>query len=514
MSKEAKMADFVTRKARFLAAGQTKSKEKQPDSGKMTARERLAWLLDAGSFVELDQFVMQRNMSFGLAEEFPGEGVVTGYGTIDGRLVYVYAQNYMVAGGSLGEMHAAKISKVIDMAVAVGAPVIGIDDSDGARISEGIDALHGYGNIFRRHAIASGVVPQISVIMGNCAGSAAFLPGLTDFVFMIKDSQMFVVGPQVIKAVTGDDLSATDLGGALVQNSISGNAHFFAADEKQCLAQVRALVGFLPGNNLAMPPLVASNDSLERADELLKEIIPEDENLPYDVKEIIAALADDKNFLEVQPLFAANIVVGFIRINGISVGVVANQPLVLAGSLDSKAALKAGRFVRFCDAFNIPLLSIVDTAGFVPGMAEEQGGFGRHGAKLLYAFAEATVPKLVLITNKAYGGAYLAMCGKSLGADTVLAWPTAKIAVMRPQAAANILFRDEINGSADPVAKKQEKIVEYEECFATPYVAAGRGYVDMIVEPAKSRYYLVRALEGLLGKKEARPGKKHGNIPL
>ncbi len=515
MSNDSKMELLASKREAVIKGGGDKKIEKQHKSGKMTARERIAALLDEGSFVELDQFVIHRGTEFGMAGlSAPGEGVVTGYGTMDGRLVYVFSQDFTVLGGSLGEMHAAKICKVMDLALKVGAPLIGINDSGGARIQEGVDALNGYGEIFKLNTISSGVIPQISVIMGPCAGGAVYSPALTDFVFMVDKSNMFITGPQVIKAVTGEEVSAEELGGAMSHNRTSGNAHFFAKNEDECIAQIKQLMSFLPGNNLEGAPVFPTDDPAERMDEILRDIIPENPNQAYNMLDVIKALADNNDFFEVQPHWSLNIITGFIRLNGMSVGVIANQPKALAGCLDINASDKAGRFIRFCDAFGIPMLTIVDTPGYLPGVAQEHGGIIRHGAKLLYAYSEATVPKLTLITRKAYGGAYLAMCAKSLGADTVIAWPTAQIAVMGAQGAANIVFRKEIEASDDPQAKRQEKIDEYDEKFSNPYCAAARGFVDQIIEPEQTRYYLIKSLDTLVSKQETRPGKKHGNVPL
>ncbi|MGI6684725.1 MAG: acyl-CoA carboxylase subunit beta [Bacillota bacterium] len=516
MSREEKLAKLSEKRDKVLSGGGPKRIEKQHQSGKLTARERINKLLDQGSFVELDQFVVHRGVEFGMQDvDAPGEGVVTGYGTIDGRLVYLFSQDFTVLGGSLGEMHAAKICKVMDLAIKMGAPFIGINDSGGARIQEGIDALNGYGEIFKRNTFASGVIPQISVIMGPCAGGAVYSPALTDFIFMTdKTSQMFITGPQVIKAVTGEEVSAEDLGGALAHNRVSGNAHFFAADEEDCFNQIKRLLSFLPSNNLDPVPLVETSDPAERMDEVLKTVVPDDANKAYDMMEVITALADHRDFFEIQPHFAKNIIIGFMRLNGVPVGVIANQPKVMAGCLDINCADKASRFVRFCDAFGIPLLTIVDTPGYLPGVGQEHGGIIRHGAKLLYAYSEATVPKLQLITRKAYGGAYLAMCSKSLGADMAIAWPSAEIAVMGAQGAANIVFRKEIADADNPVEKRKEKIAEYEEKFSNPYCAAARGFADLVIEPEKTRYYLIKSLESLMTKRESRPGKKHGNIPV
>jgi acetyl-CoA carboxylase carboxyltransferase component len=515
MAKETKLEALATKREQVLLGGGVKKIEKQHASGKMTARERLAALLDEGSFVELDQFVTHRGTEFGMDKtEAPGEGVVIGYGTIDGRLTYVFSQDFTVLGGSLGEMHAAKICKVMDLAVKVGAPLIGINDSGGARIQEGVDALHGYGEIFKRNTLSSGVIPQLSVIMGPCAGGAVYSPALTDFVFMVNKANMFITGPQVIKAVTGEDVSAEDLGGAMTHNRLSGNAHFYAANEAECIGQIKKLMSYLPANNLEGAPVFSCTDPAERMDEILSTVVPNDPNRAYDMRQVIEAIADDHDFFESQAYYATNILTGFIRLNGISVGVIANQPKAMAGCLDIDCSDKASRFIRFCDAFGLPLLTFVDTPGYLPGVAQEHGGIIRHGAKLLYAYSEASVPKLTVITRKAYGGAYLAMCAKALGADVSIAWPTAQIAVMGAQGAANIVFRKEIDAAEDPQAKRQEKIAEYEEKFSNPYCAAARGLVDMVMEPEQTRYYLIKSLDSLITKKEARPGKKHGNVPL
>lgn len=514
MSNDAKREKLSQMRNKVLAGGGESKIDKQHASGKMTARERITALLDEGSFVELDQFVTHRGTEFGmLGMEAPGEGVATGYGTIDGQLVYIYAQDFTILGGSLGEMHAAKICKVMDLALKTGAPMICINDSGGARIQEGVSSLDGYGQIFKRNTHASGVIPQISVIMGPCAGGAVYSPALTDFVFMVDKAQMFITGPQVIKAVTGEDVSSEELGGAKTHNNISGNAHFYAADEKECLCQIKRLLSFLPSNNLEGAPLFENTDPAERMEDILIDLVPDDSNKPYDMHDAIVAVADNRDFFEVHAGFAKNIITGFIRLNGVSVGVIANQPSVLAGCLDVNASDKAARFVNFCDAFSIPLLTFVDTPGYLPGVGQEHSGIIRHGAKLLYAYSEATVPKLSVITRKAYGGAYIAMCSKSLGADTVIAWPSAEIAVMGAQGAANIVFRKEIEEADDPLQKRQEKIAEYEDKFSNPYCAAARGYVDMIIEPEQTRYYLIKSLDSMLTKKESRPGKKHGNFP-
>ncbi|MEG1662103.1 MAG: carboxyl transferase domain-containing protein, partial [Clostridiales bacterium] len=441
----------------------------------------------------------------------PGEGVVTGYGTMDGRLVYVYSQDFTVLSGSLGEMHANKICKIMDMAVKVGAPVIGISDSGGARIQEGIDALNGYGQIFKRTALASGVIPQISVILGPCSGGAVYASALNDFVFMVENATMFTTGPQLLKAATGETITAEALGGAMIHNTTSGNAHFYAHDEAECIGQIRRLMSFLPANNLEGIPVFECSDPVERMDAVLADIVPDEADKAYDMHDIIVALADNHDFFEIQPYFAKNILIGFIRMNGMSVGVVANQPNVLDGALDIDASDKAARFIRFCDSMGIPLLTFVDTTGYLASVPQEHNGAIRHGAKLLYAYAEATVAKLTVITRKAYGSAYLSMCAHSLGADVTIAWPTAEIAVMGAQAAANIVYRDEIDAAADPQVKREEKISAYEEQFANPYGAAARGFVDIVIEPEQTRFYLIKSLDSLISKKESRPGKKHGN---
>ncbi len=510
-----KLAQLIKKREEVILGGGQEKIDKHHSKGKYTARERINKLLDEGSFVELDQFVVHRGTAFGFDKvKAPGEGVVTGYGTVGGRLVYVFSQDFTVQGGSLGEMHAAKICKVMEMAVKNGAPCIGINDSGGARIQEGIDALNGYGRIFKLNTLASGVVPQLSVIMGPCAGGAVYSPALTDFIFMVDKCQMFITGPAVIQSVTGEVVTAEALGGARTHNTQSGNAHFYAATEDECIEQVKTLLSFLPSNNLETAPVFACDDPVERCDEALDSIIPDNPNKPYNMKDVITSIADNGYVFEVQEMYAKNIITAFIRLNGRSVGVIANQPSVGAGCLDINCSDKASRFIRLCDAFNIPILTCVDTPGYLPGVAQEHGGIIRHGAKLLYAYSEASVPLLVLITRKAYGGAYLAMCGKSLGADTAIAWPTAQIAVMGASGAANIVFAKEIKNSSNPDKTRAEKIAEYEEEFANPYKAAARGFVDLVIEPSKTRYYLCKSLDSLLGKRESRPAKKHGNIPL
>ena len=496
------------KQAKVLAGGGEKRIEKQHASGKKTARERVELLLDPGTFVELDQFVTHRCTNFGMEKkELPGEGVVTGYGTIEGRLVYVFAQDFTVEGGSLGEMHAAKICKVSDLAVKMGAPIIGINDSGGARIQEAVDALAGYGKIFFKNTLTSGVVPQIAAIMGPCAGGAVYSPAIMDFIYMVKNtSQMFITGPQVIKAVTNEEVTAEQLGGAMTHNSVSGVAHFAAENDEDCLEQIRRLVGFLPSNNMEPAPIIETGDDPERADESLNTICPDNSNMPYDMKNVIEKIVDNGDYYEVHQYFAQNIITCFARMDGQTVGIIANQPKVMAGCLDVNASDKSSRFIRFCDAFNIPLLNMVDVPGFLPGTNQEYGGIIRHGAKMLYAYSEATVPKITLVTRKAYGGSYLAMCSQDLGADQVLAWPQAEIAVMGPAGAANIIFK------GDPDSAK--KTDEYVENFANPYQAAARGFVDRVIEPKDSRPEIINALRMLSTKRESRPAKRHGNIPL
>ncbi len=496
------------KQAKVLAGGGEKRIEKQHASGKKTARERVDLLLDPGTFVELDQFVTHRCTNFGMEKkELPGEGVVTGYGTVEGRLVYVFAQDFTVEGGSLGEMHAAKICKVADLAVKMGAPIIGINDSGGARIQEAVDALAGYGKIFFKNTLTSGVVPQIAAIMGPCAGGAVYSPALMDFIYMVKNtSQMFITGPQVIKAVTNEEVTAEQLGGAMTHNSVSGVAHFAAENDEDCLEQIRRLISFLPSNNMEPAPIVETGDDPERTDDSLNTICPDNSNMPYDMKSVIEKIVDNGDYYEVHQYYAQNIITCFARMDGQTVGIIANQPRVMAGCLDVNASDKSSRFIRFCDAFNIPLLNLVDVPGFLPGTNQEYGGIIRHGAKMLYAYSEATVPKITLVTRKAYGGSYLAMCSQDLGADQVIAWPQAEIAVMGPAGAANIIFK----GDPDS-AKKTE---EYVENFANPYQAAARGFVDRVIEPKDSRPEIINALRMLSTKRESRPAKRHGNIPL
>jgi acetyl-CoA carboxylase carboxyltransferase component len=490
--------------------------EKQHAKGKMTARERIDVLLDQGSFQEIDALVTHHVSGFGMDQRVTlGDGVVTGYGTIDGRLVYVFAQDFTVMGGSLGEAHAAKITKVQDLALKNGAPIIGINDSGGARIQEGILALGGYADIFLRNTLASGVIPQISAIVGPCAGGAVYSPALTDFVFMVKESShMFITGPEVIKAVTHEEVSFEDLGGALVHNSVSGVAHFAADNEESCLKMVRQLMGYLPQNNMDDPPAIAPKDDPARADEALDTLVPENANEPYDVKVVIKRVIDMGSFFEIQEHLAPNVVIGLARLDGMVVGIVANQPAAMAGVMDINASDKAARFVRFCDCFNIPIVTFEDVPGFMPGVAQEHGGIIRHGAKLIYAYCEATVPKLTVILRKAYGGAYIVMSSKHIRGDFSVAWPTAEIAVMGPEGAVNIIYRKELSEAADPEALRQQLITEYRDKFANPYLAASYGFVDNVIEPSQTRAVLINALQTLQNKRDSNPAKKHGNIPL
>jgi len=511
-----KLQELREKKAKIELGGGEKSIEKQHSKGKKTARERIETLLDDGSFIEIDTFVEHRCENFGMEKKrIAGEGVVTGYGTIEGRVVYVFAQDFTVIGGSLGEMHAAKIVKAQQMAMKVGAPLIGINDSGGARIQEGVDALKGYGDIFFNNTKASGVIPQISVILGPCAGGAVYSPALTDFIFMVKNtSKMFITGPQVIKTVTGEEVSAEELGGAMTHNQKSGVAQFYDDTEEACFDKIKHLLSFLPQNNLETTPELDSQDDLNKIDEKLDDLVPLNPNKAYDMHEIIQSISDNGEFLEYQSYYAQNIITGFARVDGKSVGVIANQPKVLAGCLDINASDKAAHFVRTCDAFNIPLLTLVDVPGFLPGTGQEFSGIIRHGAKLLYAYPEATVPKITVITRKAYGGAYIAMCSKHLGADVVYGWPTSEIAVMGPSGAANIIFRKEINSAKNPEEKRQKKIDEYTEKVANPYTAASRGYIDDVIEPSQTRKRIISALDMLAGKREQSPKKKHGNMPV
>jgi len=503
------------RRKAALGGGEARIQQ-QHAKGKLTARERIDLLLDEGSFTELDAFVMARPSELIPDDErVMGDGVVTGFGHIDGRVVYVFSQDFTVFGGSLAEAHAAKICKVMDLAVKGGAPIIGLNDSGGARIQEGVVSLGGYADIFLRNVLASGVVPQISAILGPCAGGAVYSPAITDFVAMVRDtSYMFVTGPNVVKTVTHEDVSFEELGGAEVHARRSGVAHFVADDEVSCLALLRRLVGYLPANNLDAPPVVATDDPIDRADPDLDGVVPEVATKPYDMLDVIRRVVDDGAFLQVHEGWAQNIICAFARLDGRSVGVVAQQPTVLAGVLDIDASTKAARFVRFCDAFNIPLVTFVDVPGFLPGTSQEHAGIIRNGAKLLYAYAEATVPKLTVITRKAYGGAYDVMSSKHIRGDYNVAWPTAEIAVMGPEGAVNILDRDELEKVKDPDARRKELVAEYVERYANPYVAASRGYVDDVIEPHETRPRLIAALRALANKRDTNPRRKHGNIPL
>jgi propionyl-CoA carboxylase beta chain len=488
----------------------------QHEKGRLTARERLELLLDKGSFRETDMFVTHRTHDFELDQrQYLSDSVITGWGTIDGRLVYVFSQDFTVFGGSLGEVHAEKICKIMDMAMKNGAPVIGLNDSGGARIQEGVVSLGGYADIFLRNTLASGVIPQISAIMGPCAGGAVYSPALTDFIFMVRNSSyMFVTGPDVVKSVTHEEISFEELGGAEVHASRSGVCHAVADSEADCLFLIRLLLSYLPQNNMEDPPFHATTDDRLRTEAALDTLVPEDPSKPYEIRDAIRLIVDDGAFFEIHEHFAQNMVVGFARMGGHSVGIVANQPAVLAGVLDIDASDKGGRFVRFCDAFNIPLVVFVDVPGFLPGKGQEHGGIIRHGAKLLYAFCEATVPKITIITRKAYGGAYDVMSSKHIRGDLNLAWPSAELAVMGPEGAVSIIFRKELAEAADPEKRKAELVAEYRERFANPYVAASRGYLDDVIEPHDTRPRIINALEMLANKRDNNPGKKHGNVPL
>ncbi len=507
--------DMYERKREVELGGGDARIDQQHAKGKLTARERIDLLVDEGTFVELSPFLEHRCTDFGLDEKKgPGDGVVTGYGKVNGRPIYLFSQDFTVFGGALGEMHAKKIANVMDLAVKTGAPFIGLNDSGGARIQEGVVSLDGYGHIFYRNAIYSGVIPQISVIMGPCAGGAVYSPAITDFVFMVeKTSQMFITGPKVIETVTGEKISSEDLGGAKVHNATSGNAHFSGETEEEVLLEVRKLLSYLPQNNTERPPMI----EVEAEDDYrpdLTEVIPFDSVRPYDVRIVIEQVVDVDSFYEVHKYFAKNVVVGLARIKGEVVGLVCNQPKFMAGGLDIDSSDKAARFIRFCDSFNIPIITFEDVTGFFPGVKQEHGGIIRHGAKILFAYSEATVPKLTIILRKAYGGAYVALNSKAIGADVVFAWPNAEIAVMGPQGAANIIFAGEIASSEDPEATRIKKVEEYREKFANPYIAASRGMVDDVIDPRDTRIKIIQSLEMLRNKHEERPKKKHGNIPL
>jgi propionyl-CoA carboxylase beta chain len=501
---------------RALEGGGADRVAKQHAAGKLTARERIDLLLDPGSFVELDRLVTHRCTDFGMeTQKFPGDGVVTGYGAVDGRKVFVFAQDFTVFGGSLSSAYASKICKVMDLAMKVGAPVIGLNDSGGARIQEGVESLAGYADIFLRNTLASGVVPQLSAVLGPCAGGAVYSPAITDFIFMVDTtSYMFITGPDVIKAVTHESVSKEELGGASTHASRSGVSHFTAPDDRTCLAQLRELLGFLPSNNTEDPPRGACDDPADREAPALDTLVPVESNRPYDIRDVIAAVVDHGNIFEVQANYAMNIVCAFARIDGRPVGVVANQPAVLAGCLDISASVKAARFVRFCDCFNIPLVTFVDVPGFLPGTDQEFGGIIKHGAKLLFAYAEATVPKITVITRKAYGGAYDVMASKHIRADLNLAWPTAEIAVMGSEGAVNIIHRHDIDRAADPAARRAQFIEDYQTKFANPFKAAELGFIDEVIHPRVTRHRIARALDLLKDKRETLPRKKHGNIPL
>ncbi len=516
MATDPRIVQLRRMKEEAAAGGGSDRIARQHQAGKLTARERLGKLLDPNSFQEIDALATHRATGLGMEKSHPlGDGVVTGYGAIHGRLVYVFAQDFTVMGGSLGEAHAAKICKVLDLAMKNGAPVIGLNDSGGARIQEGVDALGGYGEIFLRNTLASGVVPQISAIMGPCAGGAVYSPALTDFIFMVEGtSHMFITGPEVLKAEIHEEVTFDVLGGAMAHAATSGVAHFAEPDEERCLADIRALLSYLPPNNMEDPPYRPPTDSPARMDAQLDTLVPGDPNKPYDILDVVRRVVDDGNFFEVHKHYAASIVVGFARLNGRVVGIVANQPTVLAGAIDIDAATKGARFVRFCDCFNIPIVTFEDVPGFMPGTVQEHGGIIRHGAKLVYAYCEATVPKLTVITRKAYGGAYIVMNCKHIRGDVNLAWPSAEIAVMGPKGAVNIIFRKQIEAAADPEAERARLVAEYRERFASPYVAAARGVVDDVIEPHETRPKLISALEMLQNKRDTNPHKKHGNMPL
>jgi propionyl-CoA carboxylase beta chain len=516
MSIEKKIEKLEEMNQSAKLGGGEKRIEAQHKKGKLTARERIDLLLDRGTFVELDRFVTHRSTDFEMEDKvFLGDGVVTGYGKIDGRLVYVFSQDFTVFGGSLSEAHAEKIVKIMDLAMKNGAPIIGFNDSGGARIQEGVMSLGGYAEIFLKNTLASGVVPQISAILGPCAGGAVYSPAITDFIFMVKNlSYMFVTGPDVIKTVTHEEVSFEELGGAETHSTKSGVCHFACENEEDCFFRIRQLLQYLPSNNLEDPPYREPKDDPERKDKELLEIIPDNPNKPYDMHEVIRRVIDDGEFLEIQRDYARNIIVGFARLGGFVIGIIGNQPQHLAGVLDIASSLKGARFIRFCDTFNVPLLTFEDVPGFLPGTGQEYGGIIKHGAKLLYAYCEATVPRMTVITRKAYGGAYDVMNSKHIRGDFNIAWPTAEIAVMGSEGAVNIIFRDEIKNAKDPEATRKKRIDEFKDKFANPYVAASRGYVDMVINPIDTRSVLIRALEMLKGKRDQNPPKKHGNIPL
>jgi len=504
------------KEAQLKELGGQQAVQKQHERGKLTARERLNVLFDAGTFKELDLFVTHRCVNFDMQKtKIPADGVIIGYGLVDGRTVFAFSQDFTARAGTLGEMQSKKICKVMDLALKAGAPIVGMDDSGGARIQEGIDALSGYGEIFFRNSAASGVIPQITAIMGPTAGGAVYSPAMTDWIFMVKNSSyMFITGPDVIRAVTGEEITQEDLGGAMAHNSRSGVAHFASESDEDALTSIKELLSYLPSNNMEDPPLVETGDDPHRTDPSLDEIIPDDPRKTYDMKEVIISIVDNGRFFEPHQYYAPNIIVCFARLNGRVIGIIANQPKHLAGCLDVDASDKATRFIRFCDSFNIPMLTITDVPGYLPGRDQEWSGIIRHGAKLLWCYSEATVPKLTLITRKAYGGAYIAMCSRHLGADFVFSWPAAEIAVMGAEGAANIIHRREIKEADDPKAKRAEKMKEYQDLFSNPYIAASRGYVDAIIQPRDTRASLISALEAIVNKRETRPPKKHGNIPV
>jgi propionyl-CoA carboxylase beta chain len=516
MSDPSKSEHLQNLRKKALQGGGPERIKAQHNRGRLTARERIDLLLDNGSFRETDMFVTHRTSEFGLDQrKYLSDSVVTGWGTIEGRLIYVFSQDFTVFGGSLGEVHAEKVCKIMDMALKNGAPVIGLNDSGGARIQEGVVSLGAYADIFLRNTMASGVVPQISAIMGPCAGGAVYSPALTDFIFMVRNSSyMFITGPEVVKAITHEEVDFEELGGADVHGSTSGVCHYVAENESDCIYMIRMLLSYLPQNNLEDPPLLQSNDDRLRTEEALDNLVPDDPSKPYEIRDAIRLVVDDGIFFEIHENYAPNIVVGFGRLGGRSVGIVANQPSVLAGVLDINSSDKGARFVRFCDSFNIPIITFVDVPGFLPGTSQEHGGIIRHGAKLLYAYCEATVPKITVITRKAYGGAYDVMSSKHIRADLNLAWPSAELAVMGPEGAVNIIFRKEIAEAEDPEKRRAELVTEYREMFANPYIAASRGYIDDVIEPSHTRPRLINALEMLANKRDRNPAKKHGNIPL
>jgi len=510
-----KLADLAERRDQAIHAGSPRSVERQHEKGKMLARERIEYFLDDGSFHELDMLARHRAQGAGLEDRPYTDGVITGWGTVDGRKVFVFSQDFTVFGGALGEVFAEKIHKMMDLALKVGAPVVGLNDGAGARIQEGVVSLASYGGIFHRNVLSSGVVPQISVILGPCAGGAVYSPAMTDFIFMVRESShMFITGPDVVKTVTGEDVTLEELGGAMSHATKSGVATFVANDEQACLDDVRFLLSFLPSNNLEEPPVEDLGDDPDRLCPELRDILPASPNLPYDMTEVIRHVVDDGEFFEYFPHWAKSIVCGFSRIDGMPVGIVGNQPKVLAGVLDIESSEKAARFVRTCDSFNIPLITFVDVPGFLPGVDQEYGGIIRHGAKLLYAYCESTVPRIQVITRKAYGGAYVVMNSKSIGADLAFAWPTAELAVMGPQGAVEIVYRRELQQAADPISRRAELVQEYTDKYATPYAAAERGYIDDVIDPAETRQKLVAGLRMLATKREELPRRKHGNVPL